>query len=229
MVNIRERAFIICGADFFARKQALANIKKRVLKAKPASLNTITFYPKETSVQSLQDKLLNLSFSGVRIAVFKDFLKLSPAVKELFLNSLNKILENNYIVFETESSYYQLQRNKKTANDKFFGAILKKAALFRVSSAKRESTIGDFIESISRRDLPSSLYILESLFDTQAKSKALGPQVIGVLVNKFGACKDGSSLEYLWQADRAIKEKGRDTRLVIETLLVKLLKNKAAA
>ncbi|MFH1504689.1 MAG: hypothetical protein ABIH08_04820 [Candidatus Omnitrophota bacterium] len=222
-INIRERVFVVCGADFFTRKQALANIKKNILKVKPASLSTLTFYPNETDLKDLGNKLFSKSFSGAKIVIFKDFCGLSLPVRDLLFNNLKQILTVNYIIFETEIEYYQLQRNKKYINDKFFGFILKKAALFRVSSAKKENTIGDFINSVDRKDLSSSVYILESLSEGGVKEKALGPQIIGVLANRLSLSGNQSeNLQYLWEADRAIKEKGHNTRLILEVLLTKL-------
>ena len=82
------------------------------------------------------------------------------------------------------------------------------------------------MDSLRRKDLSSSLYILESLFEGGSKDKLLGVQVIGILVRNSsylkGSLKKNKSFKYLWEADRAIKEKGGDVRLAIGALLVKL-------
>lgn len=132
----------------------------------------------------------------------------------------------NSIIFETDKDYYQLQRNKKFISDKFFSLVFKKAALFKIASSKKKVSIEDFFNSVRKNDLASSLFVLESLFTGAAKDKSLGPQIVGFLVGKFSylgySAKKDKYFKHLWEADRAIKEKGFDTRLVIETLLVKL-------
>lgn len=222
-LSFRERVFVVCGANYFSRRQALANIKKRALKGHGACLNVLTFYSKEVNVKDLREKVLSESFSGNRIAVFKDFPALSSPVKDFLFNNLKKILAVNYAVFETEEDYYHLRRSKKISSDKFFNLIFEKAALFKAASSSRKSAIGDFIAGINKRDLASSLYVLESLFEGGNKEKVLGPQILGVLVNRFSAHKRKDvCFKYLWEADRAIKVKGQDARLALETLLVKL-------
>ena len=226
MVNIRERVFLISGTNFLQRQRAVENIKKRILKEKAQSLNVLTFYGKETNVKDLGEKLFTISFGKDKIAVFKNFQDLPVAVRNFLFENLKRILFNNYLIFETDKDYYQLQRDKKFAADKFFIFCLKRAALFRVASTKGEPTIEDFIGSIRKDDLATSVYILEKLFKGGSKDKILGPQIIGILVRKFSFLKNpaekGKYFKYLWEADRAIKEKGLDPRLVIETLLVKV-------
>jgi len=82
------------------------------------------------------------------------------------------------------------------------------------------------MNSVGKNDLSSSLYILEKLLKSDVNEKILGPQIIGVLVKKFSCLRSSPDkdryFEYLWEPDRAIKEKGLSSRLTIETLLVKL-------
>ena len=182
-------------------------------------------------------KFFTTSFGKERIAVFKNSQDLPlPASKFLFDN-LKRILSNNYLIFETDKDYYQFQKDKRFTNDEFFVSVLKKAALFRVVSTKRKATIEDFIASLRKNDLATSVYILEKLFAGGSKDKILGPQIIGILVRKFsslsaqgGSASGGKNptekdryFKYLWEADRAIKEKGLDSRLVIESLLARVL------
>lgn len=227
MVNIRERVFLISGTNFLQRQRAVENIKKRILKEKARSLNVLTFYGKEMNVKDLGEKLFTVSFGNDKIVVFKNFQDLPVMVRNFLFENLKKILSINYLIFETDKDYYQLQRDKKFVTDKFFIFCLKRAALFRVASTKEKSTIEDFIGSIRKDDLVASVYILEKLFKGGSKDKILGPQIIGILVRKFSFLENhaekGKYFKYLWEADRAIKEKGLDPRLVIETLLVRVL------
>ena len=78
--------------------------------------------------------------------------------------------------------------------------------------------------------------VLERLFKDNPNTR-IGPQVLGMLVKKISYISKDSHyswinegltkydcLQYLYQADRQIKEKGLNDRLVIETLLGKIFK-----
>jgi DNA polymerase III delta subunit len=226
MLNIREKVFFVSGSDFFQRQLAVGNIKKRISKNSHELLSSSIFYGKETELVSLQEKLLTASFGKNKVIIFKDFLGLNIAIRNFIFVNLEKVLSVNYIIFETDKDYYQLQRNKKITSDKLFNLILTKSSLIKVTSLKRKVSMNDFIDALRRKDLSSSLYILESLFESGSKDKMFGVQVIGILVRNSSYLKDSfkkdKSFKYLWEADRAIKEKGVDVRLAIQTLLVKL-------
>ena len=226
MLNIREKVFFVSGSDFFQRQLAVGNIKKRISSNRPELLSSSIFYGKETELINLQEKLLTTSFGKNKIIIFKDFLGLNIAIRNFIFANLEKILAVNYIIFETDKDCYQLQRNKRINSDKLFNLILTKSSLIKVTSLKPKASINDFMDSLRRKDLSSSLYILESLFEGGSKDKLLGVQVIGILVRNSsylkGSLKKNKSFKYLWEADRAIKEKGVDVRLAIGALLVKL-------
>jgi len=249
MVNIRERVFLISGTNFLQRQRVIENIKKRIAKDNPAFVNTLTFYGKEPDTRSLQKELFTVPFGKSRMVLFKNFQDLVPPVRNFLFVNLDKILAVNYIVLETDREYYQLQKDKTFLSDKFFNLVSQRAASFKVSSL-RKAAIGDFIGSIRKKDLVSSLHILEELFKEGGKEKSLGPQIIGILVGRFSYLADEEKsfslrernpnsfqnthtyskslyhenrcFQYLWEADRALKEKGLNSRLVIEILLVKL-------
>lgn len=227
MVNIRERVFLISGTNFLQRQHAIENIKKRILKGETSSLNIIIFYSKEVSTEDLGGKLFTTSFEKNKIAVFKNFQDLPSSAGKFIFDNLKRILSNNYLIFEVDKDYYHFQKDKRFASDEFFGSVVKKAALFRVISTKEKATIEDFIASLRKNDLAASVYVLEKLFAGGYKDKILGPQIIGILVRKFSFLKNSTEkdryFKYLWEADRAIKEKGLDPRLVIESLLVRVL------
>ncbi len=229
MVGIREKVFLISGNYFSQRKRALESIKKRLSKDKATSINNLTFYSKEIKLKDFGPAVFTSSFDKSKVIIFKNFQDLSFDVRTFIFNNLNKIILNNYLIFETDKDRYQLEKTKSIAKDKLFNFILTKAASFKVASAKREISIDDFFTSIRNNDLVNSLYILDKLFEGSYKDKIIGPKIIGILVSKFSYLKDcpdkNRYFNYLWQADRAIKEKGHPPRLVIETLLVKLLKS----
>lgn len=231
-INIRARVFLVSGNSFLQRRRAIENIKKRILKGRDTSLNTLIFYGKEADPKDLGERLFTVSFDREKIAVFKNFHNLSSAVSRFLFDNLKRILAGNYLIFETDKDYYQLQKDKRFSKDAFFTSVLKKAAVFRVSSTKKKATMDDFMASLRKNDLAASVYILESLFSGTSQDKILGPQIIGILTRKLSflpaqgkknSTEKEKYFQYLWQADRAIKEKGLDPRLVIESLLVKVL------
>lgn len=226
MVNIREKVFLISGTNFRQRQHAIEGIKKRILKGKADLLDVYTFYSKEIDVKSLNEKLLTVSFKKNKIIVFKNFQNLPVAARSFIFEKIKLILESNYLIFETDKDQRQLQESKKISADKFFNFILKSAALFRTASVKDKSSIEELMGSIRRNNLADSIYILEKLFQGGSKDKALGPQIIGILVQKFSFLKNSTEkdrcFKYLWKADREIKEKGLNPRLVIETLLARV-------
>lgn len=229
MVGIRERVFFISGDNFFQRQLLLQNIKERILPNESVSLNVLTFHSKEIDIKDLQEKVFTVSFGKNKILIFKDFHNLSVDLADFLFNNLKKILATSYIIFETDKNYYQLVKNKKFTSNNLFSLLLKRAALFKLAPIQREFSIENIINSIRKNDLVSSLYILEKLIRAGAKEKMLGPQIIGILVGKFSYLSDPVEKErvfnHLWEADRAIKEKGLDARTIIETLLVKVFRS----
>jgi len=226
MVGLRDRFFLVSGTEFSQRKRAIDNIKKRILKNKSAPLNILTLYSKEIDLKDLSQKLFTVSFDKTKIVVFKNFESLASKVKEFIFQNYKKILIGNYLIFETEKDLYQLKKNKRIASDKFFNLIFKEAASFKVFSTRPKATTNDLMYSLRGNDLNSSLYILESLFKDGAKEEMLGPLIIGMLVRKCSYMSDpvkkDKCFNYLWEADRRIKEKGLGSRLIVEVLLVKL-------
>jgi len=229
MVNIAERVFSVVGDDALARQGAIENIKRRILKDKSRPLNSLIFYPKETELKDLQEKLLTYSFDRDKLVIFKDSSRLLAQIKTFLLKSFEKVAASNYLVFEIEKDYFSLARDSKISSDKFFQLILKKGKVLKISSYGRKASIEDFKRSIRKNDLSSSLYILEKLFADAGKSKEkeYATFLLGVLLMEvsfrrtaFGRAK---SLSLLWEADRALKEKGMDSRLALEVLITKLI------
>jgi len=226
MVSLRERLFFISGADFLQRQRIIENIKKRILE-RDTSINTLTLYCNDIDLKDLKEEVLTVSFGKKRLVIFKDFLKLTKELRNFIFNNFNKILVNTYFIFETEEDSYSLRRNRKFINDNFFKAIFEKASSFKTASSGRDKSIEDFMNSIKRNDFISSLDILENLFQEGARDRELGPQIIGILNKHFSYLKDSyrkkQYFNYLWEADRSLKERGLNSRLVIEVLLVRFL------
>ena len=185
MINVRERVFLICGPDFLAHQRAIESIKKRILSGRSAPLNLATLYSKELNLKTLGPDLVNTSFDKGRIIIFKEFHSLSSDAREIIAASLKKALLVNYIIFETDKDYYELNKNKRYLADKLFNFIISRAALFRAAKALRQISLVDLMESVKKKDLKKSLHVLEALFETGANQKVIGPQILGFLVNRF--------------------------------------------
>lgn len=229
MVNTREKIFLVAGSDFFQRKLAINNIKKRILSKHPSQLNFFTLYSKELKPSDLEKQIFTFSFDAHRLLVFKGASNLSASVKKFLITNFEKIATHNYLIFEIEKKFSQLQADKKFISDSFFSMLTKKATILRVTSEFNDVSIEDFKRCIRRNDLSNSLYTIERLFKARPKDKGLGPQVLGILTYNASYARDPlrkkESLYYIWEADRAMKERGHDARLVIETLLVRLFKD----
>ncbi|MCF7907940.1 MAG: hypothetical protein K9L86_03590 [Candidatus Omnitrophica bacterium] len=224
-MKVRERLFLISGGNFDQRQRTLSGIKKRLFKEKDSPLDTFTFYGKEVELKGLNDKLLTASFGQRRMIIFRNFHQLASPVRKFIFKNIKRILLANYVVFDSDKEYYQLQRDKRFMSDSLFTLAIKQAAVYKVSPVKKDFSFQDLMSSLRKNDLNSSLYIIESLFRSGSNAHMLGPQIIGVLVHKcsgFSNPRREICLEYLWEADRALKEKGVDSRLAIETLLVKI-------
>lgn len=227
MVTTNTRVFYVCGADFAGRKLIIENIKKRTLQNGITSLNILNFYPKEIKIKDLQEKVLLSSFDAAKMLIFKDAHNLSKEVKDFLYNNFSKIISNNYIVFEAESDF---STSKKILADKLFSFILAKAACYKTNSSLRAPGFDDFKKSIRQKNRAQAIYVLAKLYEEKAsdnEKKALGLQLFGIIVSEFSYLKDDvlrkKYFNYLWEADRAIKERGFDPRFAIELFLSRSL------
>ncbi|MCK9573212.1 MAG: hypothetical protein M0R20_02270 [Candidatus Omnitrophica bacterium] len=223
MVVLKDRIFFVSGSDFEGRKLIIENIKKKTLAIGQTSLNVLNFYPKEINIKDLQEKVLLSSFDEKRMLIFKDVYNLSKEVKDFLCNNLDKIVSNNYIVFEAEGD---VLKNKKMSADKFFNFIANSARCYKTSLSEPALSFEDFKKSIRQNNAAQAMYVLAKLYQeksSDSEKKALGLQLIGVLVSEFSCLKDDVSrkkyFNYLWKADRAIKERGFDPRFAIELFL----------
>ncbi|MFA5337529.1 MAG: hypothetical protein WC330_04270 [Candidatus Omnitrophota bacterium] len=227
MVVTKGRVFFVSGSDFEGRKLIIENIKKKTLQSGITSLNTLNFYPKEINIKDLQEKVLLSSFDEKKMLIFKDVYSLSKEVKDFLYNNLDKIVSNNYIVFEAESD---VLKSKKISADKFFSFIAASALCYKTSSSEPALSFEDFKKSIRQNNAAQAMYVLAKLYQeksSDSEKKALGLQLLGILVSELSYLKDDVSrkkyFNYLWEADRAIKERGFDPRFAIELFLSRSL------
>ena len=227
MVTVKDKVFYIYGPDFSSRKLTIENIKKKILQESPGSLNVLNFYPKEINIKDLQEKILLSSFDKKKILIFKDIYNLPKEIRDFLFNNFNRIISGNYLIFEAESNP---PANKKVSTDKFFSFILAKAACYKAGLARYKASFEDFKKSLRQANASQAIYVLDKLFEdkvSESERKTLGLQLFGVLVSESSYLKNSALrkkyLNYLWQADREIKERGFDPRFAIEIFLSRCL------
>ncbi|MDD4182279.1 MAG: hypothetical protein PHT53_00440 [Candidatus Omnitrophica bacterium] len=223
MVTTKDRIFFISGSDFTGRQLIAENIKKKILQGSSGALNILNFYPKEINIKDLQEKVLLSSFDKKKILIFKDIYGLPKEIKDFLCNNFDKIISNNYLIFEAETDTL---RSKKISADKFFSFILARAACFKAGSSPYKASFDDFKKSVRQANAPQAIYVLDKLFEEKSsdnEKKTLGLQLFGVLVSEVSYLKNDilrrKYLNYLWETDRAIKERGFDPRFAIELFL----------
>jgi hypothetical protein len=221
MVNVAKRIFLVVGKDFLQRQHAIENIRKKVLPHPSCLIDTFVFYPHEIDLKGLWERCVTFSFDKEKILIFKDADRISSEVKEFLQKGIAKIVSANYLIFESEEDLLSGARKK----DVFFRELARQAAVVRVGSpSARPVTLEDFKWSFRKRDVASALAIVERLFNEQGRD--LSPLILGILVYECMRTKDLNLrkryFSFLWEADREMKEKGLNGRLVIERLVMKL-------
>ncbi|MBU2103251.1 MAG: hypothetical protein ABH865_08695 [Candidatus Omnitrophota bacterium] len=227
MVTLQERLFLITGPQFSQRQRALEVIKKKVFRDLSA-FNLLTFYADDIELNDFSEKVLTVSFEGARIILIRDALRLSAEVRQFIFENIKKIILSNCIALEVEKEYKRLQEEKKITTDTLFGLFFAQATILKTAPALDEQvTFETFKTNLFRRDLPGSLYALQALFSQRTRDDRLGLQILGLLISAGAQERDPGKKEkkmiYLWEADRAIKEKGIDSQTVLSVALTKIL------
>jgi hypothetical protein len=232
MVGLNSRIYFITGQFFNPRQLIIENIKKKVLKNSASPLNTLIFYSKEINIKELEEKILTFSFNKEKIIIVKEAHSLAKDFKDFFLANLKKVLAHNYFIFETDRDYAEFIRDRKLSSDTFFKFILQNATSplkYQKAPFTSRVSFADLCRSVNKRDASSALYILEKLFESrnsEREKEMLGLQILGFLVQECSHSKNSllkqKYFDYLWQADRLIKEKGLEPRWALEILLTKL-------
>lgn len=227
MVTLQERLFLIAGPQFSQRQRALEVIKKKVFKDFSA-FDLLTFYADDIELNDFSGKVLTVSFEGTRIILIRGALRLSPEARQFIFKNIKKIIISNCIVLEVEKEYKRLQEEKKVTTDELFDLFLSQATILKTAAGIDEQvTFETFKTNLFRRDLPGSLYALQELFSQRTRDDQLGLQILGLLISVGAQERDVEKKEkklmYLWEADRAIKEKGIDSQTVLSVALTKIL------
>lgn len=226
MANLKDRIFVVVGNDFDQRRLIIENIKSKILQKSKSPFSTLTFYAKEIDLKDLQEKVSLVSFDKNKILVFKNADSLKKEIKDFLIKDINKIISNNYLLFEMEKDYFL--NDKGPGADKFLKFIFLNSAIFKAGRPVYQANFDSFKKSIRMGDLSSSLYVLNKLFEgktSDTERKVLGLQIFGVLVSEVSYLKDKSLrqkyLSFLMEVDRMIKEKGMEPKFAIELFLAK--------
>jgi hypothetical protein len=233
MVGSNISFYFVTGRDFQQRRSAIESIKNKTLQTSASPLNILTFYGKEIDANQLRQKLLTFSFSREKIVIIKEADNLPEEAKDFLLANYKKIVFHNCLIFETDKDYPDLLRNKKITSDKFFSFLLKNANIpLKYQKVAPGYTVSfEGLRQCARRsDTAGAFYILEKLFESKNSDKdkeILGLQILGFLVGEYSYLKNSAVkfkyFDYLWQADRMMKEGAVAGRFALEILLAKLL------
>ncbi|MFO8053094.1 MAG: hypothetical protein R6U54_03945 [Candidatus Omnitrophota bacterium] len=226
MVRVKLKTYLVSGGKPFQRQKIINNIKREIFKDEKSSLRAVTLYAGDLNLESFKDLVFTLSFQKRKIVLIKDFINLSKPARSFLFENIQKILNYNYIIFESELPYFSLKKKKRIVSDDFFSYILKKSKRYEERSYPAELSVDDFRKKLYKNDLASCLFILEELLSSKTKSNKIAPQILGLIIAKFSYLRNPDNQEkafnQLWQADRALKQSNTDIRLLIERLLIKL-------
>ena len=117
-------------------------------------------------------------------------INLPKEVKDFLYDNLEKIISNNYIIFEAESDAL---KSKKVSADKFFNFIANSAVCYKTSLSAPAPSFDDFKKSIRQNNIAQAIYVLAKLYEARSsdgEKKALGLQLLGILISEFSYLKN---------------------------------------
>lgn len=219
-MNIKAKVFLFAGDKAIQRETSISELKKKIFPSGKAC-SVFIYHCDNLTLNILQEEVFTFAFDQEKLLIFKGIENLTEELSAFFKENLIKMAGMSYLVFESDYDVNAL-RNEK--ND-FFGLLLRDAAVINASSGVRSVTVDDFTFCLRRNDLAGAIYAVNKLFDEEGNF--LGPLIIGILNGRAAYISDKVEkvrmLDLIWEADRAIKEKGIDARLVVEILLIKIL------
>ena len=201
------------------RAGAISDLKKKIFPA-GKGCSVFIYNCADFDLNRVQEEVLTFAFDQAKLSIFQGIEELDKEARDFLKNNLEKIAAVGHLVFESDSGVNEL----RTAKNEFFDLLLHEATLINLSSGTRVLTVEDFMVCLRRNDLAGSLYTVNRLFDEEGDLSSL---IIGILNGRAAYINDKTEkarvLDLLWHADRGIKEKSADSRLTVETLLIKIL------
>lgn len=226
MVGAKSKTYLVSGGKPSQRRQVINNIKREIFKSQGGTFRVVTLYGGDIKPDPFKDLVFTFSFQKKKIILIKNFISLSKSVRKFIFDNFSKILQNNYLIFDSEKPHPLLKKNKKIAADDFFNYVLEKSIAYQGKAGAAEITFDDFRKKLYKNDLDSCLFILEELLSKKGQNKFLATQILGLITSKFSYLRESREKEeafnQLWQTDRALKQSNVDIRLLMERLLVKL-------
>jgi hypothetical protein len=226
MVEKNSKTYLVSGGKPLWRRRTINNIKRKIFEDEGFALRVVILYGAEVDLDSFQDLVFTLSFQKKKVILIKDFTSLPKNVRKFLFSGLNKALNYNYLIFDSELPYSILEKNKKIIGDDLFNVILKQSIKYQSKTYSTELSVDDFRKELYKNNLTSCLFILEELLGSKGRGKAAAPQILGLIIAKFSYLRESNKKEelfnQLWQTDRALKQSNLDIRLLMERLLIKL-------
>ncbi|MCF7895369.1 MAG: hypothetical protein K9L69_04495 [Candidatus Omnitrophica bacterium] len=226
MVGEKFKTYLVSGGSPFQRRKVINNIKRDVFTGEKSRLRAVTLYAGDINLDSFKDLVFTLSFQKKKVVLIKDFISLSKPIRNFIFKNIQKILNYNYIIFESEITYFSLGKKKKIVSDPFFNYIIKNSKKYGQRALPAGLSIEDFRNQLYKNNLSSCLFILEELLSSKTKSNKIAPQILGLIIAKFSYLRNfdqqKKAFNQLWQADRTLKQSNIDIRILMERLLIKL-------
>ncbi|MDD5441449.1 MAG: hypothetical protein PHZ27_04515 [Candidatus Omnitrophica bacterium] len=221
---VKDKLFFIVGGENSQRKAAFENIKSEISKNNIIG-GVLFFYPDNVTADKFKEDVFTFSFSGQKVVVLRQVESMPVDVKKILVDNLTKILDFNYIVAESELDFGFLSNDRKLAKDPLISLLITKAASTKFNVYNPPPSIDDFKKNLRTNNINGILFALEKIY-VDSKGRDFGPQILGMLNYKFGYIKNPAikqrKLKYLWDADRLMKTGGEDSRVILNTLIMKL-------
>jgi len=219
-MSTTSKVFLLTGNNALARDKALKDLKQKVF-PQGSSCGIFNYYADTFQVKTLQEEIFMPSFDQQKLIIFRGTENFQKDIKKFLSAHLEKIAAISYVVFESDWDVGALRGEE----DDFFDLLLKRATVVNAVTAQNNVTVNDLSDCLRRNDLAGALYAVNRLFDSEGDF--ISQLIIGMLTSRAAylvAAEKARVLNLIFQADRSIKEKGNNPKLIIETLLIKILK-----
>jgi hypothetical protein len=218
-MDVKAKVFLFAGDKADRRDSALDDLKKKIFPS-GKGCSIFTYHCYDLNLNTLQEEIFTFSFDREKLSIFKGIEELDKEARNFLKDNLEKIAAVSHLIFESDYDVNGLRAGK---ND-FFDLLLREATLINLSSGVHSLTVEDFMLCLRKNDLSGALYTVNRLFDEEGDLSSL---IIGILNGRAAYIENKAEkarvLDLLWHADRGIKEKSADSRLAVETLLIKIL------
>ncbi len=223
-MDIRQQVFFIGGSDPVARKKIFDDLRIK-LAAGANDGPVFSYYADTIEIARFAEEVLNFSLGHGALIVFKDAHHLDAETQKFLKDNLARIVACGNVIFESDEPLEGLRGRSDKAG--FFDFIFKNSTVLRGTMLPPRPTMENFSESVRSNDLAGAIYIMDKLLDEKG-AQAVPPFILGIMTSRAAYGNDSAlkkqQLTCLWEADRQLKEKGHEPRLVLEILLTKMMR-----